>query len=65
MEGQTTCKSKKRLKYKNSENVPQLEVSEAILVNCNLVNNIRTRLLYEKRGQVQSLYHLNQLCHQP
>ena len=50
MEGQTTCKGKKRLKYKNSENVSQLEVTEAILVNCNLVNNIRTRLVYEKKG---------------
>ena len=26
-------------KYKNGENVPQLEVVELVLVNCNLVNN--------------------------
>ena len=26
-------------KYKNSENVPHLEIKEVILVHCNIVNN--------------------------
>ena len=26
-------------KNKNSENVPRLEITEAVLINCNVVNN--------------------------
>ena len=26
-------------KVKNSENVPHLEITEVVLVNCNIVNN--------------------------
>ena len=32
--------TKRRItKYKNGENVPQLETTEAVLVYCNIVNN--------------------------
>ena len=30
---------KKITKDKNSENVPHLEITEVVLVNCNIVNN--------------------------
>ena len=29
----------KQLKIKNSENVPHLEITEVVLVHCNVVNN--------------------------
>ena len=29
----------KIIKYKNSENLPHLEITEVVLVHCNIVNN--------------------------
>ena len=39
----------KKTKYKNNENAPYLEITEAILVHCNVVNNSyqqNSRVLY-------------------
>ena len=33
------CTKGKITKYKNGENVPHLEITELILVQCNIVNN--------------------------
>ena len=29
----------KIVRYKNGENIPHLEITEVVLVNCNIVNN--------------------------
>ena len=31
--------STKKIKYKNGENVPHLEITEVVLIHCNVVNN--------------------------
>ena len=38
-------------KDKNGENVPHLEITEAVLVHCNIVNND-----YQQDSQVSAIY---------
>ena len=50
-------KSKKN-KYKNAENVPNLEILEVVLVHCNVVNNCYqqdSRVLYTHLFRINCL----------
>ena len=34
-----SAKSKMKTKDENNENVPRLEITEAVLIHCNIINN--------------------------
>ena len=59
----------KKTKSKNDENVPKLEITEVILVHCNIVNNnyqqnsrvFYTYILNKSFGQLLDISHKNSI----
>ena len=48
-------------KDKNGENVPHLEITEVVLVHCNIVNNASTKCINKIQESCTRLFQINRL----